>query len=367
VELLEKEPACGMHASGRNSGVLHAGFYYSSDSFKARFTRDGNRRMAAYCDEKGLPINRCGKLVVARSEEELETLGDLYRQGQVNGVELEMVSDSEARDIEPRLGPSWGAMFSPATATVDPRKIMISLANDLRASGGGIRTSDGFAGYRNGEVISTGGGVYQPGYIVNAAGLYADRVAKQFGFAQELRIIPFKGRYIEGPPTQNLRTNVYPVPDPRMPVLGLHFTVTVAGGVTIGPTAFPAAWREQYGGMSNFRPGELADVFRTQASLWLKNEAGFRSHVRTEFVKLSKKKLVSMASSLIPDLGAGGDWTWGKTGIRAQLFNEKTRTLEMDFLFRADSRSLHVLNAVSPAFTSSFSLSEHLVDQIPAL
>lgn len=363
VLLIEKEPHCGLHASGRNSGVLHAGFYYGADSFKARFTRDGNRELTAYCEAKGLRINRCGKLVVARNERELTELDELLRRGRANGVALQPVSAGEARAIEPRVKTFERALFSPSTASVDPREVVAALADDAASCGVRIMTGTSFMGRRNGRVETTRGPL-APGYVINAAGLYADRVARAFGFSQDYRILPFKGVYLHGGPAETLRTNVYPVPDLRNPFLGVHFTVRVDGRVKIGPTAMPAFWREHYDGFTNFRTGEFLDIVSREASLLLHNNFGFRRLAASELRKYSRRHLVRLASELVNGVKLAGFRHWGDPGIRAQLVNVRVRKLEMDFRFEGDDRSFHVLNAVSPAFTCALTFSRYLMDRI---
>jgi L-2-hydroxyglutarate oxidase len=249
VVVIEKEERCGLHASGRNSGVLHAGFYYAEDSFKARFTREGNRRLGEYCDERGLRINRCGKLVVARDESELGGLDELLRRARTNGVELSPISAAEAHEIEPRAKTFERALYSPTTATVDPGEVVAAFVEEVQGAGVEVRTGTAFVSAGNGEVVTSRGRI-AAGYVINAAGLYADEIARGFGFGERYRILPFKGLYLfANSGAYTLRTNIYPVPNLKTPFLGVHFTVTVDGRVTIGPTAVPAFWREQYKGV----------------------------------------------------------------------------------------------------------------------
>jgi len=367
IQLIEKEPACGLHASGRNSGVLHAGFYYTADSLKARFTRDGNREMTAYCRERGLPINACGKLVVARNAAEHAGLDELLRRAKHNGVTLESISPEDARKIEPRVKTHERALFSPATSSVDPAAVMQRLGRDLQQAGVQVRTGVAYLKLANGAV-HTSAGPMQPGYVINAAGLYADRVARDFGFSREFSILPFKGVYLYGDQAvERLRTNVYPVPDLANPFLGVHFTVTVDGHVKIGPSAMPAFWREQYEGLGNFRAGECLDIVRRETALFLRNDFGFRGLALRELKKYSRRHLVALASELVHDVRLDRYRHWGQPGIRAQLVNLRERTLEMDFRFEGDGRSFHVLNAVSPAFTCALPFSRYVVDRVADL
>lgn len=367
VVLLEKEPQLGAHASGRNSGVLHAGFYYTADSLKARFSRDGCRALTEYCQQRGLPLERCGKLVVARNEAEHAGLDELLRRAAANGVTLEPVSEAEAREIEPAVRTAGRALWSPTTATVDPGRVLESLRQDARDAGVEVRTGTPYLG-RRGRAVQVPDGELEAGYLVNAAGLQADRVAADFGFGAGYALLPFKGLYLYGNwEPGRLRTNVYPVPDLRNPFLGVHFTRTVEGHAKIGPTATPALWRENYGGLAGFQAGELVSALATQARLLVGAGFDFRGLALQELRKLHRPTLVSQAAELLEGVRQQ-DWrTWGRPGIRAQLLDLSTRKLVMDFLLEGDDRSLHVLNAISPGFTCSFPFAEHVCDEVERL
>ncbi len=367
ITLLEKETECGLHASGRNSGVLHAGFYYSADSLKARFTRDGNAAMTAYCQERGLRINRCGKLVVARDAADLPGLDELLRRAQTNGVAIQAISAREAREIEPRVKTHERALFSPTTSSVNPNEVMASLTQDARDAKIDILAGTRYLG-RDASGIRTSRGTIATGYVINAAGLYADRVAMDFGFSQAYRILPFKGLYLYAREDGNpVRTNIYPVPDLANPFLGVHYTLTADGQVKIGPTAVPAFWREHYSGLENFNVAELVEIVSRELGLFLRNDFGFRRLALAELQKYSKAKMVSLAAGLVTGVDARHYTKWGRPGVRAQLFNIRERKLEMDFRYEGDAQSFHVLNAVSPAFTCSMPFSRYLFDRIDRL
>lgn len=364
VILLEKESRPGEHASGRNSGVLHAGFYYTADSLKARFSRDGNRELTEYCLDRGLRVRRCGKLVVTRDESELDSLDELFRRAERNGVEVERVDEAGAARLEPLARTVGAALYSPTTSTVDPGEVVDALAADAVAAGIEIRTKDAYVGRSDGQVVTTRGRV-SPGFVVNAAGLHADRVARDFGFSARYRILPFKGLYLyreAGPPAPGM--HVYPVPRLDQPFLGVHWTTTAAGRAKIGPTAIPALWRENYRGLENFRASELLEIGWRESGLWWRNELDFRSLAWRELRKYSKRHLVSLALELLRPGLPPGRWSWGRPGIRAQLFDLDEGRLEMDFRLEGDDRSHHVLNAVSPAFTCAFPFARHVVDAI---
>jgi L-2-hydroxyglutarate oxidase LhgO len=332
IVVLEKEPRVGVHASGRNSGVLHAGFYYSPDSLKARFTRAGNERLTQYCLERALPIRRCGKLVVARDASELPRLDELARRGVANGVTLQTISAADAREIEPRAKIFERAIWSPTTSTVDPIAVMNALLRAARNEGIDVRLGERWRRDR------------PAGYVVNAAGLEAASIARTFGCAQSYRILPFRGTYLySNEPAGALRTHLYPVPDPRFPFLGVHFTVTVDGAVKIGPTARPS--------------------IRHGAMLLLRNP-DLRRHAVEEIRKSSRRHIVRLASSLAEGVHVEDYTRWGQPGVRAQLYDVRRRVLEMDFVIEAGERSLHILNAVSPGFTCAMPFAEHVVDVI---
>ncbi len=364
VAVIEKEGGVGRHSSGRNSGVLHAGFYYNADSLKARFARVGNLRMQEFCEAEGLPLLKCGKLVVARNEGELTRLEELFRRGEANGVPLERVTEAEARDLEPRVRTHRFALYSPSTASVEPGTVMARLAQRARGEGIEVRLDAPFLRVSRGR-METGAGEFSPGFVVNAAGIQADRVARAFGFGDGLTMLPFRGMYLEATPeAPPLSLHVYPVPDLRQPFLGLHFTVTAEGKVKLGPTAAPALGRERYTPADGLDAREALEILGWEARLLLRNSFGFRTLAVRETRKLSRAHLVRMGGEMLDGVEERHFRRWGRPGIRAQLFNTRTRMLEMDFVHQGDDRSLHVLNAVSPAFTCAFPFAEYLVDEI---
>lgn len=367
ILLIEKEADCGMHASGRNSGVLHAGFYYSPDSLKAKFTRQGNQRLTAYCESKHIPLNRCGKLVVARDPTDHAGLDELRQRGTANEIPLFEITEREAKAIEPRVKTCGRALFSPTTSTVDPGLVMRTMKKDAIDEGVTIQCGAQYL-RRSGRVVHTSVGDVDAGYVVNAAGLYADKVAKDFGFSERYRILPFKGLYLySSEPPGSIRTNIYPVPDLGNPFLGVHFTIAANGTAKIGPTAIPAFWREQYGGMENFRLPELMEIGARSMALLARSGFDFKRLALQEMRKYSKTTMVDLAGALVEGTRPEQYRKWGKPGIRAQLVDVTKRKLEMDFVLEGDGRSFHVLNAVSPAFTCSLPFSEFVCQRIQTL
>jgi L-2-hydroxyglutarate oxidase len=364
IIVIDKEKKLGCHASGRNSGVIHAGFYYSAETLKARLCREGNAELRTFISKNKLSINQCGKIVVAQSESDLKQLHVLKERGQQNGVELQLITEREARLIEPRIKTFEQALWSPNTATADPYEIIYAMQQDALKSNIKILFESKYIKVSN-SIVWAGNECISANHIVNCAGLYADHVAINFGFSENYRILPFKGLYLysdEAP--HSLKTNVYPVPDLRNPFLGVHFTVTVAGKTKIGPTAIPAIWREQYSGFSSFNITEAIEILWRDLGLIVSGGFDFRRLALEETLKYSKRRLVALAGRLLSGVEPKHFSRWGNPGIRAQLLNIKTRRLEMDFIVEGDRKSTHVLNAVSPAWTCSIPFAKHICSLI---
>ena len=320
--------------------------------------------MTDYCEAKKIPLKRCGKLVVAKNEDELPRLDELLRRGVANGVPLENLTEQQAREIEPRVKTHQRAIFSPSTASANPRRVMEEMIEDAKEEGITIRTGVRYLRSKNGVVV-TSQGSFAAGHVVNAAGLYADKIALDFGFSERYRILPFKGLYLySDEPPNAFRTNIYPVPDLRNPFLGVHFTVKEDGRAKIGPTAIPALWREQYRRFDNFKFGEFIEVLFREAGLMLSSTFDFQKLALEEVQKNSRPRLVALASQLAHGVRPEHYRRWGEPGIRAQLLDIKNRKLEMDFVIEGDAHSTHLLNAVSPGWTCSIPFARHAVDQI---
>lgn len=364
VLVLDKEERLAEHASGRNSGVLHAGFYYAPDSLKAQLTRQGNLMMREFCAERGVAVRETGKVVVTTSAEQLTQLDELYARGQANGVPLEIIDEMRLRELEPLARTVDRALWSPSTAVADPRAVVEALADRVRERGGEVRLGTRVVAAGPGWVRTPQGSI-GVGHIINAAGLYADRVAQWFGVGEDYRMLPFKGLYwYSSWPAGRLQRHVYPVPDPRNPFLGVHLTVTVDGRAKVGPTAIPSAWREDYGGVSGFRLGEAVSIARLYPRFVRSPHHDVPALMRSELPKYSRRRLVRQASALVPSMRPEDFTERGRVGVRAQLLHVPTGTLEMDFVVRSGERSTHVLNAVSPAWTSSLAMAQWIVERI---
>jgi L-2-hydroxyglutarate oxidase len=362
VLVLEKEDSLGRHASGRNSGVLHAGIYYAPDSRKARTCLAGNLLMRAYCREKGIPVLDCGKVVVAREESELPVLDELARRATANGARIEMLDEKALAAVEPSARTVGRALWSRMTAVVDPKEVLGSLRSDLEAGGRvRIRTGVEVVAAAGPSAIRTTGGEIGYGRLVNAAGAHCDRVARLFGVGEHYRLIPFKGIYRKLRKDARLvvNGNIYPVPDPRNPFLGVHFTRSVHGDVYLGPTAIPAFGRENYGILAGI-DGDAPRIALEDAILFFRNP-GFRSVALSEPRKYIPAFLHRDAARLVHGFDPSEVESAEKVGIRPQLVDWRTKQLLMDFIVERAGNTLHVLNPISPAFTSSMELARQVV------
>lgn len=363
IIIVEKESSVAQHASGRNSGVLHAGFYYTADTLKAKLCVAGNKAMREYCKSRNLPLKETGKLVVATNEQELTQLYELERRGKANGSEIEIISEEQARKIEPAVKTKGKALWSPLTATVDPKAVCNSLFQELQDQGVKFIFNQKFEKCEN-NLVKTNESYYWGNRIINCAGLYADKIAQSFGFGLNYNIIPFKGLYLKYTKnTTDIKTNIYPVPDLKQTFLGVHFTKTVADQIKIGPTAIPAFWRENYNFFERFNLSEFLNILYYESKLFINNSFGFRTLAFEEMKKYSKSYLVRLSTKLAQNFDPDGFTEFAPPGIRAQLINKETLQLVMDFIIEGDERSTHILNAISPGFTCSMPFAEYVIDR----
>jgi len=356
VLVLEKEEGPALHASSRNSGVLHAGFYYSSESLKARFCREGNRAMREFCIEHGLGLNTCQKIVVARNKSELGVLENLYAPGMQNGIELNWITSVELSELEPMVQTFKKALLSPTTASVDPQAICRTLARLVQDMGAILRF-----GFRVESIgshsLRAQGEAFGFSYLVNAAGAYADQLARDCGLGLNYSVLPVRGYFLQLEGESSLKTHIYPVPHAGNAFLGVHLGPDVNARIKIGPSATAAFSREHYRGFEGLILQEMIEVSSLQMRLFFKNSFGFRSLAIKEFFKGFKSVLVREARSLVHDLP--GDFKWLPSGIRPQLVERSSGRLVQDFVLVKSGSCLHVLNGVSPGLTCALPFARH--------
>ncbi len=368
ILIIDKEPEAGRHASGRNSGVLHAGIYYAPGSLRAQSCLEGNHRMKQYCEERGLPLLKTGKVIVARDETELPTLRELYSRATQNGAKVELIDDRQLAEIEPNAKSAGQALFSHYTAVVDPKAILKSLQAELLTTGKvTLLFGTRFTGLGKGEGqrlrVETTAGPVHCAFFFNASGAYADVVAHAFGLGLNYQLIPFKGIYkkLKAHKAHTIRGSIYPVPNIKNPFLGVHFTRGAHGDVYLGPTAIPALGRENYGLLSGM-DSEAFSILLRDALLFFRNKK-FREVALEEPRKYSSTYFFNDAKKLVKELSPDDVEDTPKVGIRPQLVDIKNNELVMDFVIEGTYNSTHVLNSISPAFTSSLFFSEMLFKQ----
>ena len=365
IAILEKEHEIGLHASGRNSGVLHSGIYYGSDTIKARVCADGSRRMIEFAKSEKIEFRQCGKIILATAESDLPTITKLVKNARENGVPAELVDPKTLQDIEPYAAQPVAAIFCSSTAVIDSRTTLERIREILIEQGVSIIFNCSVRGAKGDNSIDTNLGVINYGYLINCAGAYADPLAKKFGMADEYRLLPFKGIYwkLSKAANHKVRANIYPVPDVSMPFLGVHVTRVISGDVYVGPTAIPAFGRENYGIVQGMNLGESAGIGVQLFKMYMRNQYSFRKLVYSEMQKYRKKHFLAAAQKLVPSLEPTDMVPTSKSGIRPQLVNIRTKKLEMDYILCNTDNSLHVLNAISPAFTSSMAFAELIVNR----
>ncbi len=362
ILILEKEHSLGLHASGRNSGVLHAGMYYTPDTLKAKYCVEGNRLMKAFCREKGLTLNETGKVILAPSPSEFEVLYELKHRADLCGARASLIDGKRLRELEPHAATCKEALFSPDTAVIRPMEVLKALEKELTQSTRvTIYYETAFKGLAGECEAQTSRGVIKFEKFINAAGSYADHIAHQFGLAREYKILPFKGTYKKLVHNKNflVRGNIYPVPDLRTPFLGIHLTRSADDEILVGPTAMPAFGRENYRVFEGWGRETLAILLRDSV-LMLKNHT-FRQIAITEPRKYLKRFVLKEARRLVPELGIHDLAEADHVGIRPQLIHWPTKMLVMDFIVLRDGNSLHILNPISPAFTTSLAFAKDMV------
>jgi (S)-2-hydroxyglutarate dehydrogenase len=365
VTVLEKEAEIAWHQTGHNSGVIHAGIYYKPGSLKAKLCVAGAAELIRYCDERGIPRQEPGKLIIATREDELPRLQDLFERGIANGVEgLRVIEKMELREIEPHSVGIRG-LLSPHTGIVDYAKVADAYAADIRAAGGEILTGRAVTAIRRRAgrtLVSTNHGDFEASMLVACAGLYADRVAELSGASGSPRIVPFRGDYFILKPERRhlVRGNIYPVPDPKFPFLGVHFTPRMNGDFWLGPNAVLAFSREGYR-FRDVRPRDLIDALTFGGFLKFgrKNwRVGYEEMARD----LLKERFLASLQTYIPEL-TKDDLLPGPSGVRAQAIGSDGAMVD-DFALDRGEGYLHVRNAPSPAATSSLQIGKHIVDAL---
>lgn len=364
LAVLEKEERLAAHQTGHNSGVIHSGIYYKPGSLKAQTCVAGARALTAFCEEHAIPFECCGKVVVATATDELPRLEELFRRGVTNGVEgLEMIDSERLKELEPHAT-GIKALYAPSTGIIDYSRVAQTYARLVQERGGEIKLRHQVQKIRHldgGLVLETTQGPIHGRFMVNCGGLHCDRVARLANAPIDLQIIPFRGEYYTiTPQRRNLVKNlIYPVPDPALPFLGVHFTRTIDGLVEAGPNAVLAFSREGYR-KTDFIPTDLKETL-TFPGFWRMASRYWQTGIGEMYRSYSKHAFLKALQRLLPELRES-DLQPGGSGVRAQAI-ASTGALVDDFVFSVVGKTLHVLNAPSPGATASLAIGQLIVDK----
>lgn len=366
IGLIEKEKSIGMHASGRNSGILHSGIYYPQDSLKAAVCAKGAKQMVLFAKEHGIPCHKIGKVIIATCVSDIPTIDFLLKNAANNKLNAERLDENQIKEIEPHANAYHGGIFTPDTASIDSKKVLAKLSEIVTSRGVKLHLDQEIKAIdKSRKLARSSKQTFSYGYLFNASGSGTDKIAKMFGLAQDYRLLPFKGIYYKLCKEKNylMNGNIYPVPDLQLPFLGVHFTKDIHGEIYVQPTAIPAFGRENYGLIQGISP-EAFRIIKDISLMYIANQQNFRTLIHSEIKKYIKKHFINGAKKLITSIRMEDLLPSNKVGIRPQLINLKNRKIEMDYIIEQDSHSMHILNAISPAFTSAFSFAELLINRL---
>ena len=363
IAVLEKDGDVAQHQTGHNSGVIHAGIYYAPGTQKANFCSVGGKLLREFCDEHDVEYEMCGKLIVAIKDEEVPRLEDLFERGTANGAEgLEMVGPERLRELEPYAA-GVKAIFSPNTGIVDFKKVSDAFSIEYRENGGDLLTNTAVHNITRRSdriILETSRGEIETTRVINCAGLHADSVARMMGVDPGLRIVPFRGEYFSIRPesAHMVKGLIYPVPNPAMPFLGVHFTKRINGTVEAGPNAVLAMAREGYK-KTDFNLKDMMGMF-TFPGFWKMSASYWKVGVDEQYRSLRKSVFLKSLQTLMPEIRMEDLSTPGG-GVRAQAIDRKGNLLQ-DFAISETENAIHVLSAPSPGATSSLTISRYIVD-----
>ena len=371
ITIIEKEQKFGLHNSGRNSGVLHAGIYYEPGSLKAKVCVEGAKRLKEWCISEKLDVLQCGKIIVTQKKTQNIELNKLFERATKNGAEVEFIDKKDLKKHSSLIyNATEKALWSPNTCVVDPKSVLKRISEILINLGIEVRYN---VKELNINIEKNYIEIYKKGiveklsydHLFNCCGVHADEIAKKFNICENYKILPFKGLYwkLKSNKFYNFKTNIYPVPDLNVPFLGVHITPNTKGEIFLGPTAIPAFGKENYSGLKGFEPFATAKFLQDLGRQWILNKNGFRRYAKEQALQGLKPIFLKSAQSIIPSIKNEDLIKSSKVGIRAQLFDKKECKLIQDFKLINNQNSTHVLNAISPAFTASFALADLIIEK----
>ncbi|MEN2466315.1 L-2-hydroxyglutarate oxidase [Ornithinibacillus sp. JPR2-1] len=366
LAILEKELDVAQHQTGHNSGVIHSGIYYKPGSYKARFAKAGNASIRKFCEEHDIPHDICGKIIVAKNEEEMPELGRLFERAKHNGLEVTWLTKDELLEKEPYVA-GVGGIFIPSTGIVDYAMISQVMARQIRSLGGEIITKAEvvFVDEREDEVIvETRNNTYSTRFLVNCAGLHSDRIARMAGYHVDVKIFPFRGEYFELKEEKRhvVRNLIYPVPNPNFPFLGVHATRMIDGTVEVGPNAVPGFKREAYF-KASFDWKDFGEII-SYPGFWKLGLTYLKEGLEEMSRSVSKKRFVDNLNQLLPSIEEE-DLVPAPAGVRAQALGSDGKLFD-DFFIIGGKNSVHVCNAPSPAATASLEIGKEIASRVGA-
>jgi L-2-hydroxyglutarate oxidase LhgO len=363
ILVIDKENNFGFHSSGRNSGVIHSGIYYKKGSLKSIFSKEGNLFFKQFCDKYKINVKSTGKLIVPTNEQELEQLFTLKNNADENQIEFFVVDDKEVLKIEENVKLYKQALYVPSAFVINPLEVMKVLYDQLKNNEVEFSFEDKLIEVIDINKVRTTKDIVKFEFLVNCAGLYSDKIASLFKIEHDYVIIPYKGLYLKYLGNNKfIGKSIYPVPLKGFPFLGIHFTVSDV--IKIGPTALPALYRENYFNnfallFKNFNEFKESFIYNLKMLLFNKD---YKKLFFREIYNLFKSSVYNKAKKLVKEIPSISEFNWALSGIRAQLVNKKTLKLEDDFIILDNGNNIHILNAVSPAFTASFPFTAYIVN-----
>ncbi len=365
ITIIEKESKFAMHSSSRNSGVIHAGFYYLSNTNKANFCASANKMLRDYCTEHNLPVNKCGKVVVTKNYEEEKVLQELESRGKKNGCDIKILPKKELLNYEPRAKTHENFLWSPNTWSASPIDVVDNILKELKEANIKLLCNRKVIRHSKNNLLLSSGETINYDFLVNAAGAYALNVAELFGIKTHFRLLPFKGLYLSTSSKKyRMNSHVYPVPDIEQPFLGIHTTLNYKNELKIGPTAIPAFSPENYNFLEGIDFKLLPQIIPLQLNLLLRNYFNFRNLALREIKFIFKQNILKDVGKIINMNLNERDFNWYSPGIRAQLYNSKTKLLENDFVLKEEQNRFHILNSISPAWTCSFKTAQFVINHL---
>ena len=365
IIIIDKEKEPGFHATSRNSGVIHAGFYYSPESTKAKFCAEGNKLMRNYILENSLPYNPCGKVVVSKNDYEDKIIQKLGERGKANKCEVRILDSSLIEKYEPSAKTNNLFLWSPNTWSASPVVILNCLLKEIKDYGVKLVLGKKIVKANKQYIISSDGEKYNYDFLVNASGGYALSIANLFGIKTKYKILPFKGLYLKSQEKiDSFKTHIYPVPDVEQPFLGIHTTMTSDNFLKLGPTAIPALSPENYNIFENLDMDLTPKILSLQFSLLINNTFKFRELATREFKYFFKKNIINSAQNLTFTKLNKINFNWYSPGIRAQLYDSELLKLENDIIIKNIDKSFHLLNSISPSWTCSFKTAKFILEEL---